>query len=236
MNEQHEQALSAALKWIQDTYQPIGVVVSGSIVRGNGHANSDLDIYVIHEADYRQRVQKLFNGVPCEILVNTMGHTELYFEAELKNNRPVTAHILATGVVHIGSDNETVQELIASAKTYINKTEPLSEGQMAFRRYSLANLLEDATDMIETDKATAQHILDRLMQDVVAFVYHTNGKPLPRIKERLALLQEADAVIARLVAQYYAAASVEERYAIAKSVIEMLVGESGFFEWSSERE
>ncbi len=236
MNEQHEQALNQALQWIQDTYQPIGIVVSGSIVRGNGHANSDLDIYVIHEADYRQRVQKLFNGVPCEILVNTMGHTELYFEAELKNNRPVTAHILATGVVHIGSENETLQELIASAKEYINKTEPLNEGQLAFKRYGLANLLEDATDVVETDKPAAQHILDKLMQDVMAFVYHTNGKPLPRIKERLALLHEADAAAASLVVQYYAAASVEERYAIAKSLIEILVGESGFFEWSSERE
>ncbi len=44
-------------------YDPLGIVASGTIVRGSPGPSSDLDLYVIHAAPWRQRVQRRFNGV-----------------------------------------------------------------------------------------------------------------------------------------------------------------------------
>jgi predicted nucleotidyltransferase len=236
VNEKYHKALQEALEWINNHYHPIGIVVSGSIIRGNAHHNSDFDIYVVHEGDYRQRVQKLFNEVPCEIFINNTGHIELYFEEELKNNRPVTAHILATGTVYAGNDHPEIISLIAAAKEYSNKIQELTAAQLCFKRYALAGLLEDATDMMAVDKLTALHILDKVVIDSIAFIYHINSTPLPRLKERLVMLQKVDAVAGNKVARYYMAAEVEAKYAVAKELVQHIAGASGFFEWDSERE
>lgn len=105
MDPQYTQALNQALTWIEAHYTPIGLVISDSIMRGNPDKNSDFDLYVIHEQPSRQRVQKIFEGVPCEIFVNTAAQTRQYFESELAADRPVTANMLATGQLYLGHDH-----------------------------------------------------------------------------------------------------------------------------------
>ena len=63
MNERHTQALELALQWIDENFQAIGIIASGSIIRGNADENSDFDIYVIQEEKFKQRIQKKFNGL-----------------------------------------------------------------------------------------------------------------------------------------------------------------------------
>ncbi len=72
--EPYALALQQALAFCHERTDPFGIVASGSIVRGTGDANSDLDIYVLHAHPWRQRVQRCFNGVPCEIFINALTH------------------------------------------------------------------------------------------------------------------------------------------------------------------
>ena len=96
MNDNHKIAFNEALAWVSLNFKPVGIIVTGSIVRGNPDLNSDFDIFVIHEDGYRQRIQKYFNGVPCEIFINNFNHVYGYFEKEFENNRPVSAHMIST--------------------------------------------------------------------------------------------------------------------------------------------
>lgn len=87
MEPHYRLALDQALAWITPHFEPLGIVAS-SIIRGNSHATSDFDLYVVHEQAFRQRVQKRFNGVPCEIFSNNPAQVRQYFARELRLNRP----------------------------------------------------------------------------------------------------------------------------------------------------
>ena len=68
--EKYASALRSAVGFIAENLEPIGIIASGTILRGNPDPASDLDIYVIHRAAKRQRIQKFFAGVPAEIFIN----------------------------------------------------------------------------------------------------------------------------------------------------------------------
>jgi hypothetical protein len=233
MAPHHQLALQQALAWITTYFEPLGVVASGSIVRGNPHATSDLDLHVVHEKAFRQRVQKRFNGVPCEIFVNNPAQVRAYFASELRQNRPVTAHLLATGQVVHGHDNPHLLALVEEASYYATLANPLTQEQATFRKYGLATLLEDAADTLATDEATSLYLLDQVVAQLVEFVFAAHQRPLPRIKERLQVLGEVDATVGRDVRQYYQPVGAAQKYAVAKALVLHVAEAAAFFEWSS---
>src|SRR3954451_4968125 len=95
----YDQALRAAVSYVLERYAPLGIIASGSILRGNPGPSSDLDIYVIQAGNQRQRVQKRFAGVPTEIFVNNAAAVRHYFAEERQAGTPQTAHIRVTGSV-----------------------------------------------------------------------------------------------------------------------------------------
>ena len=233
MNNHYTTALDQALTWIDDNFKTVGVIVSGSIIRGKPDDNSDFDIYIIHDGSFRQRLQKFFNGVPCEIFVNNPGHIYGYFESELKNNRPVTASILATGKVFKGNDNPDIQKLLAKAKEFASKSPERTEQQNVLTRYCIANLYEDATDLLEIDEITAAYFLDRTVLECIDFTFLLHGNPLPRAKERINQLLIIQPEVGRLVKNYYQCSGAKEKHKIAGQVMIILIGKTGFFEWST---
>jgi hypothetical protein len=118
MTSHQTTALNYAILFITQTFDVQGIIASGSIIRGGGNAKSDFDIFVIHRGDFRQRVQKYFDGIPCEIFVNTIEWAYMYFEDEKSTNRPVTAHMLASGRIMIGIEDTEILKLVEDAKVY----------------------------------------------------------------------------------------------------------------------
>lgn len=68
--EQYRRAFDTARRLIRVQFNPDGIVVSGTIARGNPDPASDLDILAVHHHPWRQRVQRFFDGVSAEIFVN----------------------------------------------------------------------------------------------------------------------------------------------------------------------
>lgn len=233
MDPHHQLALQQALAWIIARFEPLGIVASGSIVRGNPHATSDFDLYVVHEKDFRQRVQKRFNGVPCEIFVNNVVQVRDYFASELRQNRPVTAHLLATGQLVVGADNPQLLALLEEACYYATLASPLTPEQATFRKYGLATLVEDAADTLATDEVTRVYVLNQAIAQLIELVFATHQRPLPRIKERLASLGHLDAAVGLEVQQYYQLADARQKYELAKTLVLRVAGATEFFEWSS---
>lgn len=233
MAPHHHLALDQALAWITAHFAPLGIVASGSIIRGNPHATSDFDLYVVHEQGFRQRVQKRFNGVPCEIFINNPAQVRQYFASELRSNRPVTAHLLATGQLVHGHDNPQLLALVEEARHYATLANPLTAEQLTFRIYGLATLLEDAADTLATDQATSCYLLDQVIVQLIELVFAARQRPLPRIKDRLTTLGELDATVGRGVQQYYQPSGAGQKYELAKALVLHVTGAGEFFEWSS---
>lgn len=236
MNDKHTHALEEALHWIKATYQPTGIVVSGSIVRGNPNSGSDFDIVVLHEQPFRQRVQKLFNSVPCEIFVNTPQQIRQYFEQEWRNNRPVMAHMLTTGRVVAGGESPSFIALLEAAASYAGRAPNVTLAQIQFRQYGLATLVEDAVDLLPADPITALYIMDKAALEAVEFAFQQKNQPLPRIKERLQSLPIVHPLAGPLLLRYYYATLPAEKLTFLQQAIELLAGHTAFFEWSSSPE
>jgi hypothetical protein len=235
MEPHHQIAIDQAVAWIREQFNPTGIVVTGTIIRGNPSLSSDLDIFVIHGEPYRQRIQKFFNGIPCEIFVNTPDHIYKYFETDYKDNRPVSAHMLATGTVVLGSDKEEVQRIIQMAKEYSGKPLIPDDNHKTAHRYRIATLFEDAADLKEKDPVTCQYFLNRTVMEAIDFLFIDGHLPLPRAKERIGQIEEFWPETGKLVKGYFEAREFEEKYAVAKMLVGKSVGATGFFEWESER-
>lgn len=236
MEERYTKCIDDALVWIHANYTANAIFVCGSIIRGTANANSDFDIYVLHSGDYRQRVQKFFNGVPCEIFINNLNHTQASFERELKNNRPCTAHMLATGIVYFDDKSVDTSALVAQAQKHTGLSLGLTAQQITAAKYSIALAFEDATDVLDTDEASAKLLLHKTVSEVIIYMYALNKIPLPGIKFRIRKLISVNQPVAHLIAQFYAADSITAQYNFAGKVLDALDISRIFFEWTSDKD
>jgi predicted nucleotidyltransferase len=231
--EPYRTALLEAVTFIRQNYDPVGIVAGGSILRGEGNATSDLDIYVIHTRTWRQRVQKWFNGIPAEIFINPPVQVRRYFVEERQEGRPVTAHLLATGHTFLATD-PIVETLRAEARAMLALRPDLSPQVLTMKRYMAATALEDALDIWETDPANALFILENAMSQMVQYAYLAANRPLPRLKQTLNFLNEIDGEMAAIAHQFYTETELEARLQAAQAFAHRTVQSPGFFEWQSD--
>jgi predicted nucleotidyltransferase len=230
--EPHEGALRDVVGWILERFEPLGIVASGSVVRGTGDAASDLDVYVVVGALERQRIQRYHQGVPVEIFVNPAVAVRRYFESEHASARPVTAHLLATGVVVLDRD-PVVRALLDEARAWLARQQPWPDAEETMERYLVATLYEDAVDVIHRDAALGTLLLWRSVHGMLTHRCRRDLQRVPRQKDLLASVEGLDPELGRLVRGLEAASGVEARLRIAGAIADRTLGVRGFFEWQS---
>jgi hypothetical protein len=235
MLEHHKQALNEAISWIEGNYTTIGIIASGSIISGIPSPTSDFDIYVIHEEKFRQRVQKYFKNIPCEIFINSIEQTKLSFLAEQKNNRPVTAHMISNGILLKGDSNENIKSIVKEAKDFELKPKILTANEETFIKYGISNLLEDANDVVESDPMTCEYILVKIIDKIMDFWFLKKQIPLSRIKERMSLINRYDPEFLDQINKAFQSQNIIEKLDAVTKIVENIIGEKGYFEWVSER-
>jgi hypothetical protein len=232
LEDKYNSALREAVAFILGSFNVSGIIASGTIIRGNPDPTSDLDIYVIHQAPFRQRIQKYFNNVPAEIFVNPPAMVEEYFMEETAARRPITAHMLATGSVILELDPIVGTLRRRAAEILENPPESNSEN-LTMARYLTANLYEDALDVVEQDPATARMLLSRAVIEMLHYSFVQSGKYLPRSKELLTKVAEIDAEAASLAQSFFETPIFEAELEFAEQLADRVLGVRGFFEWES---
>jgi hypothetical protein len=230
--ERHATALDQAIDFLAARYAPTAIVASGSIVRGTGHATSDLDIVAIHEADWRQRVQRVFNGVPCEMFVNPAFHIPRQMEKDARAGRPVMAHLLATGF--IAHDPDGVAAMLQhEAIANLDAGPRIDPANLNFRRYGIATQLEDAGDLVDADPDRSRSLLVEALVAAVKWWSLANGRWLPRDKEVFEDLDRRDARLGAAVRAVIGEPDLARQVHLAVAAIQALIGVTGFYEWES---
>jgi L-amino acid N-acyltransferase YncA/predicted nucleotidyltransferase len=219
-------ALREAVAFIFDFVEPVAVVATGTIVRGIAHATSDLDIYVVHDAPYRRRIQRFFSGVPAEIFINPPHAVRRYFHDEHFDARPITAHMLATGFV-LWSTGPTIDELRAEASEWLARLNTPSPEQVVQMRYAAATKFEDALDVAATDPATSSMLMTQAVIAMLELECRTRLGRLPRGKDLLASITESNAELGALAATFFSDAEVRERRQAAESIADLTTGARG---------
>lgn len=231
----YDQALQTAVDYILARFSVLGIIVSGSIIRGNPGPTSDFDIYVIHARPQRQRLQRLFHRVPAEIFVNPPHTIRSYFESEHKEGRPCTAHMFVTGFPILAND-PILEELRQEAQTWLQKTPTVTAQKLFWRRYGIVDLLDNARDLLESDPECATRILHQAVEGLLEYVFLSNDRFLPRLKEFLTKVAEIDPALGQLARAYYQANNVQTQAQIADTLARRVLGVTEFFEWESEIE
>jgi len=225
-------ALDEAVTYIHDRYQPLGIIVSGTIIRGTPHASSDLDFMVIHEASWRQRTQGFFNGVPAEMFVNPEMQMRRVIAAEPAGARPVMSHLIGTGeIVHeIGG---VMASLKALAGEILDAGPAVSLEDLTQMRYRIATAFEDAHDIRDVDPDRAQTIVTEALTEAVKLHFLQEGRWLPRYKVLLADLDDLDPDLGHATRSALGCPDLDERLDLATPIIQRIVDATGFFEWES---
>ncbi len=212
-----------------------GIVVSGTILRGNPAPSSDLDIYVIRREPQRQRVQKFFNGVPAEIFINPAEKVADYFAGEAREARPITAHMLGTGFTILDRD-DVIADLQARARHILQTPPDPSAESLTTARYMAAARYEDATDIARDRPETARMILSLAVCEMVHYHFRAAHRFVPRDKDLLDVLETWDAALGALVRRFYGAATIAETLSLAEQIADRTIETRGFFEWESTPE
>jgi len=225
----YDEAIELCERLIRETFHPLGMLVTGSIVRGEAGPRSDLDVWVLHDEPWRQRLQRRFAGVPAEIFINPPARVRGYFASEHADGRPCTAHMLATGEVVMA--HPTLDELIGEAKDWLARPYVATPEQLLRMRYGAVDLLDDARDALTDDPASAPLLFADAVGRIVEYAFWQRGLPQPRRKRRIATLAQTDPIAAALVMRWETGdvAAVEE---LARHVL----GIDTFFAWDSPRE
>lgn len=226
------EAVAFVLEYVPDT---LGIIVSGTIIRGTPAASSDLDIYVIRRQAQRQRIQRRFRTVPAEIFINPPAKVREYFVAEREALRPITAHMLATGFTVLARD-PVVTVLRHEAQTALDTPPAISPQRLVQARYMAATRLEDAIDMVTTRPETAKMILCLAVHDMLQYRFMKVGAYLPRDKDLISALESLDPPLAALAQTFWGGCPLDVALGLAQSMADLTLETYGFFEWSSETE
>lgn len=229
-----DRAFAALETYVRATYAPLGIVVSGSIVRGEAGPTSDFDVFVIHDHPWRLREQRRFEGVPAELFINSAEQVRRYFASGHLDGKPDTAHMLATGEP-IEPVHDVIHELVAEARTWLARPlEPTPE-QLASLRYASVDVLDDARDVIARDPVTAGLLLAEAVRGIVAYAFWKQRMFQPRRKDAVAALAAIDPEAAALVRRWATSHGVDA-FAVVETLARHVLGVDTFFEWTSARE
>jgi hypothetical protein len=232
LSERYTAALRVAIEYVFTEFEPFAVIATGSILRGNPDPSSDFDIVVLHNHTWRRRVQRLCEGVPAEIFVNSPAWMDRYFAEEESAGRPIMAHMVTSGVVAY-SASSTTAEVIAKAQASLGQGPNFSEFGLLQQRYSAACLFEDALETASRDEGTAALILGRAVDAAVSYWFASRQRFSVRAKEQLHVIRAEDAETANLVCQALLAEDLTERIAAGRRLAQSVIGHAGFFEWDS---
>lgn len=235
LNARYLDALKEGTSWILDNFNLSGVIVSGTIIRGNPDVSSDFDIFVIHDNNFRQRIQKFFNTVPFEIFINPPQSIIKNLNEEYKSRKQCTAHMLATGTVLINR-SAIVNDLITTAVTFLNKQPEFEIKQAEVLRYKAAVLLEDAIDVKDRDAGMANVFIANTVEAILEWYYYKEKLFIPRKKDLIANTERIHPEIGAYSRKVMEIVHIDEKIERLKKLADITIRTYGFFEWESDWE
>ncbi len=216
----------------------LGIVLAGSIVRGEGGPTSDLDLYVVISSPCRQRRQLLVMGVRVEVFINPPWIIRSYFADELREGSPSTAHMLATGIP-LFERGATLSELRDEARRLLaDGPAALSEGELTQRRYDVIDLAEDADDVRAGNPDALAYVLPLLVQRAISLLYARQRRWTPKPKRLPGDLERVDPDAAALLRAYLREPDLSRRHALVGALVDRAIAPlpRAFFIWDSEPE
>ncbi len=225
-------------EYMDDT---VGILVCGSYVTGAPSSHSDLDVHTIldSEVDYRERGNKIIDGLLVEYFANPARQILKYFKEDYESIRTMSQVQFITGKILLDKTGE-VQKLKDEAQKIFNKHFlDLDTNLNELNKYGLWDMLDDLLDGLENHREDFDFLyysnLDKLLSlymKQIRFPYNKKtmlGNITSEIVRNKYLLEELpDLDVSRLIKNCIVLESKEDRMKnyelLTKKVFELTGG------------
>jgi hypothetical protein len=228
--EPYATAMQLALDFIAE--YPAGILAvtaGGSVVQGLGDPLSDLDMWVVVNGDERQRVQKRFNGVPCELFFNPAGRIPRYFAEEAMQGRASSIGLTLDGDVLY--DPEGIAHDLRQQAAAMRQAGPqVSNEEIVLRKYLIVDTLDNARDVVVSDPLMSALLCADAVKATLELAYILEGAWTPRDKDLAKRLGEVRPHAVDPLDRFGTEPTVDS----AAEVVHSILGVSTFFSWESE--
>ena len=134
----------------------VGVLVCGSYITGKPTNYSDLDVHIIldNRVDYRERGNKIVDGLLIEYFANPLKQILRYFEDDLKEKDLMSQTQFATGKIILDKVGD-VESLKAKARTMISDFYASGQPDLQMSeldKYGMWDMLDDLQDAYEIQR------------------------------------------------------------------------------------
>lgn len=147
----------------------VGILVCGSYITGNPSSHSDLDVHIIlnEKVDYRERGNKIIEGLLIEYFANPPKQIREYFKEDYKDIRPMSQTQFITGKILLDITGE-VQKLKEEARKMLDKNySDLNTEINDLSKYEMWDMLDDLQDCLDNNREDFDFIyycnLDKLI-------------------------------------------------------------------------
>ncbi|CAN7395057.1 nucleotidyltransferase domain-containing protein [Rossellomorea sp. LjRoot5] len=184
-------AIEAAKRFIHEYFPTCqAALLSGSVVRGEETATSDLDIVVIDEhlqSEYRESL--ICHGWPIELFVHNLKTLRHYFQSDYQRARPSLQKMVSEGIPLI--DHAIIDTIKLDATTILKDGPPeWSPETIRMKRYFLTDALEDFIG--STNRGESIFIANSIGELLHEFVLRTNHHWIGSSKWIVRALKEYD--------------------------------------------
>ena len=227
-----DQALTEALAFLDTLPETVvGVWLAGSVSRGEGDVNSDLDLYVLVDAPHRRRLSRRFSGVPTEMFLNPPHRARRYFDEDRASGRRPSLDMMAYGLI-LFDPVGACAAIAAEAREVIAQGPKIDPVALETRRYLATDKLDNAFDVVVRDPATARVLAAVAVHEAMILAFLRDGRWAPRDKDLLPELRALAPEAAALIDQFHVTGDLET----AAVAVELLTGRRGFYEWETPPE
>ncbi|MCL2841025.1 MAG: nucleotidyltransferase domain-containing protein [Defluviitaleaceae bacterium] len=222
----------------------VGVLVCGSYITGHPTKHSDLDVHIVLDNDvaYRERGNRIIDGLLIEYFANPLKQILCYFNDDLKDKslmsqtQFVTGKIILDTVGDVATLKEKAQSMIAdfydSSQTIVSISD--------LDKYFFWDMLDDLQDAYETQKPDFDFMyftrLNMLIEKYMAYInLPYNSKTVygnitsPIVRDKYLLKELPDSMISRLIAKAITAIEKSEKMKVYNTLTTTIINNFGGF-------
>jgi hypothetical protein len=157
----------------------VGCLACGSFVTGNPNSHSDLDVHLIlkDSCDYRERGNRIIDGLLVEYFANTKRQILAYFDDDYKSISPMSHTQFLTGEIVFDKTGEIKELKEIAAAQMAKRYEDISASVSGLGLYAIWDSLDDLESMYEDVRSDFEFVYFNRLNMLLKTYFWTQKTP-----------------------------------------------------------
>lgn len=173
MDKKIENKLYKFLDSFEHKDHVVSILVCGSFVTGHPNSHSDLDVHLIldDKCTFRERGNRIVDGLLIEYFSNTKRQILKYFEEDYSSIRPMSQVQFATGEILLDKNGDALALKALAKKQLAKNFEDVDTTPFPLGLYGVWDSLDDLQGLLEDDRADFDFVYYNKLDKLLSFVF-----------------------------------------------------------------